>query len=534
MEDNLLKRTKDQLNSINILKKRLVEQVLYDRQNEIANILEYQQSRKSNEADLVDALSSIPDVQMIGLISCRDCGVGFSAKTISDSSFYNYRFRFDSITVNVYLDYFSLSDILKERTGLGTTGESYLVGPDFTMLTESIFFPDSLPQLIDCRTQGALEAFDGLEGIKIYPDYRGVPIIGVYRLVSFYGLEMAILTEIDLKEAMDPIQQVRSKMIILLVCILVLSLLGSAAAADLLVRPAQQLKSKIDQLTTGELPEITARYDFIEEFAAIMTSLNRLIRALKSAVAFANHIGKGQMSASYEMLGEKDELGQAILSMRDQLVILDRQKRLLERQSKKSLIEGQENERERIARDLHDGLGAMLTTMKLKVSQGMDEPLKSEFAALLNEAIQEARNISRNLMPSVLMDYGMYEALAQLCHATQNNTGITVKFTYDKSTESTKLDRVQQVYVFRIIQELINNAIKHSGCTMINISVTEFDDQINLYLKDNGKGFDVKNLSHSAGIGFKNINERTELLNGKIFIESGDQGTKVEIDIPLE
>ncbi len=534
MEDNLLNRTKDQLNSINILKKRLVEQVLYDRQNEIANILEYQQSRQSNEADLVDAISSIPDVQMIGLRNCSGCEMGFSAQVIEDSTFYRFEYRLDTISVSVYLDYYSLSDILKERTGLGRTGESYLVAPNYKMLSESIFFPDSLPQTIICKTQGALEAISGKEGIKTYPDYRGVPIIGVYRPVSFYGLEMAILTEIDLKEAMDPIQEIRRKMMVLLVAILILSLMGSATVAEWLVRPVRRLKSRVDQLTLGALPDSDDREEFIDEFAEIINAMNKLINALKSTVAFADHIGKGQMKESYEMLSDKDELGQAIMSMRDQLVVLDQQKKELEQQSKKFLIEGQENERERIARDLHDGLGAMLTTMKLKITQKLDESSKSEFMSLLDEAIQEARNLSRNLMPSVLMDFGMYEALSQLCQTTEKNTGIAVKYISDRDTERTKLEKARQVYVYRIVQEVINNAIKHSGASEINISLTEFDDQINLYMKDNGKGFDVKTVRRSSGLGFKNIMERTELLNGKILFESGSKGTVIEIDIPIE
>ena len=152
---------------------------------------------------------------------------------------------------------------------------------------------------------------------------------------------------------------------------------------------------------------------------------------------------------------------------------------------------------------------------------------------LLDEAIKEARNLSRNLMPSVLMDFGMYEAIAQLCESSQKNTGKLVEFIADKLNDKTKLAKPQQVHVYRIVQEVINNAIKHSGCTEITISLTEFDDQLNVYMKDNGKGFDVNNLKKSSGIGFKNILERTELLDGKVVINSDANGTIIEIDIPI-
>ena len=534
LEDNLLNRTKDQLNSINILKKRLVEQVLYDRQNEIAHILDYQRTRRSDETDLADAIGSIPDVMKIGLRACENCGLGFSARTIPDSTFYQFEYSIDSVSVLVYLDYFSISSILNERTGLGNTGESYLVASNYRMLSESIFYPDKRPQSIICKTDGAVAAFKGKEGVEIYPDYRGVPIIGVYRLISFEGLEMAILTEIDVQEAMGPIKEVRSKMVILLLVIILLSFTGSTIVAVLLVRPVKRLKSKMDQLTQGKLPEMDAEPEFIDEFVVIINSMNKLIQALKSTVTFAHHIGQGKMDESYDMLSDEDELGQAIISMRDQLVILDHQKTKLEKESKKLLIEGQESERERVARDLHDGLGAMLTTMKLKLAKELDQNTKEEFKDLLNEAIKEARNLSRNLMPSVLMDFGMHEALFQLCQNTQKNTGINVQFNSEKDIDRTKLEKHKQVYVYRIVQEVINNAIKHSECAEITISITEFDDQINLFMKDDGKGFEVEKMSYSEGLGFKNIKERTELLNGKLLIDSGKGGTVIEIDIPIE
>ena len=534
LEDNLLKRTKDQLNSINILKKRLVEQVLYDQQNEIANILEYQQSRNSSVSDLVDAISSIPDVDMIGLKACANCEVGFEAQTVMDSSFYRFEYSLDSIKVLVYLDYFSISSILKERTGLGRTGESYLVGSNYRMLSESIFFPDSLPQSIPCETRGATEAFKGAEGVDVYPDYRGVPIIGVYRLISFGGLEMAILTEIDLEEAMEPIREIREKMLIMLAAIIIWSFFGSAGVAELLARPVRRLGAMMDQLTRGKLPEKNREPEFIHEFSVIINSMNRLIQALKSTVTFAQHIGQGKMEASYKKLSDEDELGVAILTMRDQLVALDQQKTALERQSRKNLVDGQERERARIARDLHDGLGAMLTTMKLKLSKSLDGDASEEFRKLLDDAIREARNLSRNLMPSVLMDFGIYEALEQLCEATEKNTGFKVQFNSERDNGQTRLEKPRQVHVYRIVQEAINNAIKHSGGTSITVSVTEFDDQMNLYMKDDGTGFDTTRLGQFEGIGFKNIKERTEILNGQLVVDSSPDGTIIEVDFPLE
>jgi two-component system NarL family sensor kinase len=345
---------------------------------------------------------------------------------------------------------------------------------------------------------------------------------------------MALLTEIDVEEAMSPIKDIRARMIELLLVILLFSLLGSTLLAEWLQRPVRRLKAIADKLTLGELPENSQHPEFIVEFSAIMQSMNKLVEALRSTVQFANYIGKGKMNETYVSLGEKDELGKAIMSMRDQLIILDKEKTRLERQSKKILLEGQEKERARIARDLHDGLGAMLTTMKLRLGHELNETTKEELTALLDDAISEARNLSRNLMPAVLMDFGLFDALAQLAQSTQKNAGITVNYIFESEHQKSRLKKSRQVYVYRIAQEAINNALKHADCTEIQLSITEFDDQLNVYIKDNGKGLADGSVSESQGLGFKNIKERTELLNGELILESDNRGTIVEVNIPIE
>lgn len=533
LEENLLERTKEKLNSINILKTRLLEQVLIDRRSEISHILDYQDSHFSTQQNLIDALSSIQDVQQIGVKNCKSCKDKFQARTIPDSAFYQFEYGLDSIYLSVYLDYTPFQDILKERTGLGATGESYVVGSNYRMITESIFYPDSLPQSIPCKTVGSMQAFQGLNGISEYDDYRNVPIIGAYRLIDFNGLKLALLTEIDFEEAMHPIKEIRSKMTGLLIGILLLSLMASAILAEWLQRPVERLKNMVDKLTLGVLPIKNDHEEIVLEFSTIMESMNNLIEALKATVHFANQIGKGNMKVTLTSLSDKDQLGQAIMSMRDQLVILDKEKSKLEKRSKKFLIEGQENERERIARDLHDGLGAMLTTMKLKLGQENDNIAKKELNELLDEAIKEARNLSGNLMPSVLSDFGLNEALSILAQSTEKNTGTKVKFHWEQEGEKSKLKKDKQVYVYRIAQESINNAIKHANSSVIMLTVTEFDDHMNVFIKDNGKGFDVDSMEEKTGLGIRNIKERTDLLNGEVTIESGKQGTSIDVNIPL-
>jgi two-component system NarL family sensor kinase len=176
----------------------------------------------------------------------------------------------------------------------------------------------------------------------------------------------------------------------------------------------------------------------------------------------------------------------------------------------------------------------MLTTMKLRLGHELNETTKEELTALLDDAISEARNLSRNLMPAVLMDFGLFDALAQLAQSTQKNAGITVNYIFESEHQKSRLKKSRQVYVYRIAQEAINNALKHADCTEIQLSITEFDDQLNVYIKDNGKGLADGSVSESQGLGFKNIKERTELLNGELILESDNRGTIVEVNIPIE
>jgi two-component system, NarL family, sensor kinase len=164
----------------------------------------------------------------------------------------------------------------------------------------------------------------------------------------------------------------------------------------------------------------------------------------------------------------------------------------------------------------------------------MNKTTKEELITLLDDAINETRNLSRNLMPAVLTDFGLFDALAQLAQSTEKNTGIAIKFVCENENEKSKLKKAKQVYVYRIVQEALNNALKHADCTEIQLSVTEFDDQMNVYIKDNGKGFINVSALESPGLGFKNIKERTQLLNGEVILESDENGTIVEVNIPLE
>ncbi|MEM8965201.1 MAG: ATP-binding protein [Bacteroidota bacterium] len=469
LKDAVLERTQDQLLSINILKKRLVVQYL-------------------NE--------SVP--------------------LLTDSSELRA----------------GLEAIVTERTGMGATGESYLVDIQGHMLTISRFYPDSLPSEIKVNTKGFHRAKDGQEGVSIYADYRGVPIIGAYREIQASGVQWVLLTEIDVAEAMQPIVSLRNRFIAVSLGLLLVSWLISAGLAKALSSPILAIKNNINSLILGKLPKKHLPGSRIQEIDNIADSLNELIEALKQTIRFAQNIGQGDFSVDYHPLSEQDQLGHSLLTMRDQLVRLNEQKELLEREAKKILVSTQETERERFARDIHDGIGPLLTTAKLKVSSSdLNDPIKLEIVQLLDGVIAEVRRISGNLMPAVLSDFGPGEALNQLVREIQKNTKVTFRYANDLLPDS-QLNKEQGIALYRIAQEAINNTLKHAQASKISMSLTEFDDRVVFYYKDDGTGLDWQKAQQAEGKGLKNIRERVSILGGTVQF-SNEEGAVIEVEIPI-
>jgi signal transduction histidine kinase len=199
---------------------------------------------------------------------------------------------------------------------------------------------------------------------------------------------------------------------------------------------------------------------------------------------------------------------------------------------KKVLVKGQEDERARLAQELHDGIGPLLTTLKLRVgSVEMANEEKDALKAMIDNTITEIRRISNNLMPSVLRDFGVGEALRNLTHTVQASTSrLAIKYQSDISHP----DRIPpeiQLALYRIAQEGINNALKHANPGEIRLSITQFDNRVSLFLTDDGSGFNSE-IRH-AGNGLRNMKVRVEMFQGTIAIHSGKEGTTIEIDIPI-
>ncbi len=205
-----------------------------------------------------------------------------------------------------------------------------------------------------------------------------------------------------------------------------------------------------------------------------------------------------------------------------------------------AMMTGQENERLRIAKDLHDRLGSMLSMIKVHFKSVEDhiEQLKvsnvkqyEKANELLDNACEEVRKISHDMASSVLSQFGLIAALEDLKDVLEESNQIEVEFVIHGLTE--RLNSNIEITAYRIIQELINNVLKHAKAKLITIQLINAEDNLNIIIEDDGVGFEMGE-NKDFGIGLKNVESRVYGLKGDINIDSTiNIGTTVTIDIPL-
>jgi len=196
-----------------------------------------------------------------------------------------------------------------------------------------------------------------------------------------------------------------------------------------------------------------------------------------------------------------------------------------------ALLEGEERERTRIARDLHDGVSQMLFALKLNFSAtNISDPQSHE---LIDKSIAEVRTISHNLLPKKLGENGLVDAIAVLVDQL-NNLSTNFKADFSCSITEMHLKQEQQINLYRIIQELINNTIKHSKATQLGLNLSENARELILQFNDNGVGLNPSAIKDAGGIGWKNIMARLELLSGNLELIPVESGTHLTFTIPKE
>lgn len=218
----------------------------------------------------------------------------------------------------------------------------------------------------------------------------------------------------------------------------------------------------------------------------------------------------------------------------EQILALEKEQQVI---SLQSMITGQESERNRIAKDLHDGLGGLFSTVKMYFSTlAHEQPALNEnllfqkSMELTHTASEELRRIAHNLMPEILLKLGLVNAIQDLCN--QINIGRLLNISLQIYGMGLRLNPHTEIMLYRIVQELLNNILKHAQATEVIIQFNRHDERLNITIEDNGRGFNA--CEDKAGAGLNTIQSRVNYLNGELNIDSTQGvGTTVMMEFLL-
>ncbi len=376
------------------------------------------------------------------------------------------------------------------RIGLGQSGESYLVGPDLLMRSESRFIRHSVLKT-KVGSLSAKQAIASRTGATGTADYRNIKVFSAYEPLDIPGLQWVILAEIDYEESLIPVDRIRNDILLVSLIISIFILAIARLISKMITQPLIRLKDAA--LKTGQ-GDFDGRVDVrsTDEIGALAGTFNTMIDRIRE----------------------------------------ERERRL------SAMYDGQEMERQRVSRELHDGLGQKLVGAKLQLENcdGQDfqclQKTYGEIRGVFGSLIEETRQISNDLMPSALHELGLANALENLCNTAGRQANLEIEFYTHGLTEPA--DNKTTVYLYRIAQEALNNSIRHSGANDISMQLIENKENLILILEDNGKGFTAPGGSPGSGNGLYNMQERARILGGTINVETSDgRGTTIRVKIPI-
>jgi signal transduction histidine kinase len=405
-----------------------------------------------------------------------------------DSATYIY-FEFDKALID---------DILYRRDSeewLDKSIESYIIGGDKFLRTKSRFFATTSRPLIN-NTKTVSEMIDKrLSGEGIYEDYRGKQVLGVYAPLEIGGLDWYLMAEIDLDEVNTPFIKLWNNTLLILLIIGAGVFILAYILSKKIIIPTLNLTKAAEEMASGKYPAKLEIISF-DEIGQLTESFNEMIDTIKKQEFNLEQEKNKRLTASYDAA---------------------------------------DDERKRIAQDIHDGLGQSLSAVKLQLecmelsdiekSEKILESLKNS----MNDTIQELRNISNDLMPAGLKEFGLINTISALIkHLAEYSS---IEFTLIKQiTHEHNLSEKESVYLYRIAQESLKNAIAHSSANKIETKIISDNNKLAIQISDDGQGFDAN--KNSYGNGLHNLKERADIINAKIFIYSQfGQGSEIRIEL---
>jgi two-component system, NarL family, sensor kinase len=221
---------------------------------------------------------------------------------------------------------------------------------------------------------------------------------------------------------------------------------------------------------------------------------------------------------------------------KQKIIELEKERQLV---AANAALRGEESERSRLARDLHDGLGGLLSGLKFRLNDMKgdivlsDESVKQfdRTLGLLDNSIKELRRVAHNLMPEALIKFGLKDALNDFCSGL-NTSDIEIKYRFHG--EHKRIDQSLEIVVYRIVQELVNNALKHSGTKLIVVQIMQDENRLSLAVQDSGKGFDLKSVDAEKSLGLSSIKSRVAAHKGTIDIHTEPgKGTEIQVEFNI-
>ncbi|HUL45208.1 MAG TPA: HAMP domain-containing protein [Bacteroidota bacterium] len=429
--------------------------------------------------------------------------------------------------------------------GLGETGETYIVGSDFRLRTDSRFFiqePDAYFQrllrigtdsavvreirrqhtsilLQSVRTEGTLNAMKGSTDTRIISDYRGIPVVSSYTPLKIADVHWVMLAEIDVHEAFGSAFALRERLILLGFVILFLAAVAGVFISRTISRPILSLAGVAKEFGRGDLAH---RSDLIGN-----DEIGRLASAFNSMA---------------EKIEQKTEQLEAEIAERTRAEgeVLTSQERL--RNLSAHLQTVREEERKGISREIHDELGQALTTLKLNLTllQSEIEPENAIahnqiklMLQLVDTTIKSVKRLITSLRPLLLDDLGLTVAIEWQIDEFQERTAIPCEISI--APDTIIVDPERSIAVFRILQETLTNIARHSGASSSSVFLGAKNGELELCVRDNGKGITVEELNDPKSFGLIGIRERAYYWGGRVDIAgSPGEGTTVTVHIPLQ
>jgi two-component system, NarL family, sensor kinase len=305
------------------------------------------------------------------------------------------------------------------------------------------------------------------------------------------------------------------------------SIVGEKSRANINLLEAryesEKKEQQIKQLEQeGEIKDLSIRQNQLWFFI--------LIGSLVAALALA-FIASRVYQQKKKILEKENDLNHS------RIAELEKEKQLL---ASEAVIRGQDEERGRLAKDLHDGLGGLLSGVKFSLTNMKSNVVLDGESALvfersldmLDHSISELRRVAHNMMPEVLVKFGLAEALKSYCDHLAESKIFKVNF-QSIGTEG-RLEKNTEIFVYRIVQELLNNISKHAQATQVLVQLARQEGEMSITVEDDGIGMNKDEVALSSGAGWTTIRSRVEYLKGKLDVQSNlGQGTSVHVTIPV-